>query len=79
VGDTTFTVKDKTMVVTGTFKAFLLYACADLTASLVQALSGMTEEVWGKMSIHQQVAFWIAPVGSLALAAKMYYSNSSPK
>lgn len=64
--------------VTGSLKAFLLYATADVVMSLVQSLSGMTAEAWGKMSFHQQAAFWLAPVGSLALAAKMFYSGSAP-
>jgi heme/copper-type cytochrome/quinol oxidase subunit 1 len=66
------------VTLSGSFKAFLLYATADVVMSLVQSLSGMTSEDWGKMSAHQQIAFWLAPVGSLALAAKMFYSGSAP-
>jgi hypothetical protein len=67
------------VTVSGSFKAFVLYALADVVMSLTQALSGMTDEAWSKLSWHQQLAFWLAPLGSLALAAKMFYSGSSPR
>lgn len=76
--DTSITFAGKRLSIASTFKSFLLYATADVVMSLIQSLSGMTQESWDKMSWHQQVAFWLAPVGSLALAAKMFYSNSSP-
>lgn len=65
--------------VSGSLKAFLLYALGDLVLSLAGDMATMTQEKWDSMFWMNKAAFWVAPIGSLALAAKMFYSGSAPR
>lgn len=64
-------------VMTGTGKALALYLIADACVSLGTSFSGMDHDQWSRMWWMQKLGFALSQIGSTALMAKAFFSNSN--